>query len=134
MTDKKCCICGKEDAPYKCPICKTSYCSVTCCKEHKSQACEPPKLPEKPKEHESGRKYQFSTEDTVPVEKLQQLWHSKELKECLKHPDLRDIMKAVLNDLNPTKAIASAMKIPSFVEMADICLKIVEPPDAVKPC
>lgn len=105
-----------------------------CCKEHKSQACEPPKLPEKPKEHESERKYQFPTEDTVPVEKLQQLWHSKELKECLKYPDLRDIMKAVLNDPNPTKAIASAMKIPSFVKMVDTCLKIVEPPDAVKPC
>lgn len=70
----------------------------------------------------------------MPVEKLQLLWQSKELKQCLKHPDLRDTMKAVLNDPNPTKAIASAMKIPSFVEMADICLKIVEPPDTVKPC
>lgn len=68
------------------------------------------------------------------VEKLQQLQYSKELKECLKRPDLRDIMKAVLNNPNPTEAIASAMRMPLFVEMADVCLKIVEPPDAAKPC
>lgn len=43
-------------------------------------------------------------------------------------------MKAVLNSENPTEAIASAMKMPLFVEMADVCLKIVEPPDDVKPC
>ncbi|XP_072746540.1 zinc finger HIT domain-containing protein 3 [Anoplolepis gracilipes] len=132
--DKKCSICEKEDAPYKCPICKNPYCSVTCCKEHKSQTCEPFKLPEESKEYESERNYQFPTEDTVPVEKLQQLRYSKELKECLKNPDLRDIMKGVLNSSNSTEAIASAMKIPIFVEMADICLKNVEVPDAVKPC
>ncbi|KAL6426777.1 hypothetical protein ACFW04_009246 [Cataglyphis niger] len=134
MIDKQCCICEKEDAPYKCPICKKPYCSVTCCKEHKSQICEPPKLPKEPKEHENKRNYQFPTEDTVPMEKLQQLQYSKELKECLKHSDLRNIMKAVLNSENPTEAIASAMRMPLFVEMADVCLKIVEPPDDVKPC
>ncbi|KMQ94614.1 zinc finger hit domain-containing protein 3-like protein [Lasius niger] len=109
-------------------------CSVTCCKEHKNQTCEPPKLPEEPIKHESIREYKFPTEDTVLVEKLQQLQYSKELKECLKRPDLRDIMKAVLNNPNPTEAIASAMRMPLFVEMADVCLKIVEPSDAAKPC
>lgn len=134
MTNKKCCICEKEDAPYKCPTCKEPYCSVTCCKEHKNHTCEPPKVPEKSKELENEQEYKFSTEDTVPLEKLQQLQYSKELKEYLKHPDLRDIMKAVLNNPNPTEAIASAMRMPLFVEMADACLKIVEPSDDAKPC
>lgn len=43
-------------------------------------------------------------------------------------------MKAILNSTNPTEAIASAMRMPLFVEMADVCLKIVEQPDDVKPC
>ncbi|XP_029160978.1 zinc finger HIT domain-containing protein 3 [Nylanderia fulva] len=135
MTNKKCCICEKEGAPYKCPTCKEPYCSVMCCKEHKNHNCEPLKLPEKSEEERKyEREYKFPTEDTVPVEKLQQLQNSTELKEFLKHPDLRNAMKAVLNNPNPTGAIASAMKLPLFVEMADACLKIVEPPDDDKPC
>jgi len=73
--------------------------------------------------------YEFPTEDTVPPEKLQQLRHSKELKSCLKNPHVRQIMKSILNSENPSKAIALAMREPIFVEMADACLKIVEPQD-----
>lgn len=36
-------------------------------------------------------------------------------------------MHGILIDKNPTKAIASAMTEPIFVEMADACLKVVEP-------
>jgi len=44
-------------------------------------------------------------------------------------------MKTVVNSPNPTEAIALAMKKePIFVEMADACLNIVEPPDHAKPC
>jgi len=42
-------------------------------------------------------------------------------------------MKTVMDSPNPTEAIALAMKEPIFVEMADACLKIVEPPDDAKP-
>ena len=36
-------------------------------------------------------------------------------------------MRGILTDKNPTSAIASAMTEPIFVEMADACLKVVEP-------
>lgn len=106
-----------------------------CCKEHKAQSCKLPILPEKSKEHQrvSERKYEFPTEDTVPVEKLQQLHNSKELIQCLENPHLRDIMKTVVNSPNPTETIALAMREPIFVEMTDACLKIVELPDDAKP-
>lgn len=69
------------------------------------------------------------------MEKLQQLCDNKELKQCLQSSHLRNIMKTVVNSPNPTEAIALAMKKePIFVEMADACLKIVEPPDHAKPC
>ncbi|KAG5323645.1 ZNHI3 protein, partial [Pseudoatta argentina] len=137
MTFKNCCVCRKNDAPYKCPTCRESYCSVGCCKEHKTQYCEPPILPEESKDHQNvnERKYEFSTEDTVPMEKLQQLCDSKELKQCLQSSHLRNVMKTVMNSPNPTEAIALAMKKePIFVEMADACLNIVELPDHAKPC
>ncbi|KZC14406.1 hypothetical protein WN55_06870 [Dufourea novaeangliae] len=59
---------------------------------------------------------------------LEQLDYSEELKNCLRNLHLRDIMSAVLTDQNPTEAIALAMTEPIFVEMADVCLKVVEPP------
>ncbi|XP_011862207.1 PREDICTED: zinc finger HIT domain-containing protein 3 [Vollenhovia emeryi] len=132
-TVRKCCVCGKDGAAYKCPRCRELYCSVACCREHKTRPCEPPVLPERPKERQRIGEYKFPTEDTVPAEKLQKLCDSKELINCLQNPHLRHIMSAIMNSPNPTEAITLAMKEPIFVEMADACLKIVEPPDDAKP-
>lgn len=109
-----------------------------CYKQHKSQPCSSPQLSEEPSnsnEHQNviKREYQFPTEDTVPVEKLEELRHSEELKEVLKNPHVRNIMIAIMNSSNPTEAIALAMKEPIFVEMADACLKVVESSDEVRP-
>ncbi|XP_011697215.1 PREDICTED: zinc finger HIT domain-containing protein 3 [Wasmannia auropunctata] len=132
---KICDVCGKDDAVYKCPTCRKPYCSVRCCKEHKTQPCKPPVLPDESEEQSvSTWKYKFPTEDTVPMEKLRQLCDSKELLQCLRSSQLRDIMKTVVYSPNPTEAIALAMKEPVFIEMADACLRIVEPPDDIKPC
>ncbi|XP_008547006.1 zinc finger HIT domain-containing protein 3 [Microplitis demolitor] len=128
---KDCCVCQKKNSAYKCPTCKQFYCSATCCKSHKSVGCEPP--PAKvPTESREPVKYNFPTEDTVPLEKLELLGHSQEIKECLKNPHVRDIARAILNDSNPTKAIALAMTEPIFVELADACLRVVEPIDNYK--
>ncbi|XP_011138598.1 zinc finger HIT domain-containing protein 3 isoform X2 [Harpegnathos saltator] len=123
-------------------------CSVTCCKGHKVQGCELPKVPEKSASPEKlanskkfqiadndvTRRYMFPTEDTVPIEKLEQLRYSNELKECLANPHVRNMMKEVVNSHNPTLAIARAMTEPIFVEMADACLRIVELPEEDRPC
>ena len=31
-----CSVCDKKAASYKCPTCRSPYCSVLCCKEHKT--------------------------------------------------------------------------------------------------
>ncbi|XP_076244563.1 zinc finger HIT domain-containing protein 3 [Calliopsis andreniformis] len=133
---KICCVCTRIECSYKCPVCKEFYCSVACCKIHKESSCEPPKLQhnEINDNKKVNAKYEFPTEDTVPIEKLERLHDSQELKNCLKNPHVRDIMRAILTDENPTKAIALAMTEPVFVEMADACLKIVEPTADKQPC
>ncbi|XP_046834226.1 zinc finger HIT domain-containing protein 3 [Vespa crabro] len=125
---KICIICDKDGAVYKCPTCRDSYCSVVCCKEHKKIGCilpEPQSIDANLNIDENG-KYDFLTEDTVPLEKLMKLRESKEVKDCLKNPHVRTIINAILKDSNPTKAIALAMTEPIFVELADACLKVVE--------
>ena len=134
---KICCVCNKTECSYKCPVCKQSYCSAACCNVHKGSNCQPPnsqesEAPINTEPHTTN--YDFPTEDTVAIEKLEQLCHSEELKNCLKNVHLRDIMRAILTDANPTKAIALAMTEPIFVEMADACLKLVEPPIDEQPC
>lgn len=39
LIDKNCIVCKNENSKYKCPNCKSFYCSVKCFKEHKSK-CE----------------------------------------------------------------------------------------------
>ncbi|OXU31478.1 hypothetical protein TSAR_017002 [Trichomalopsis sarcophagae] len=138
MSIKICCVCENKDAKYKCPKCKQTYCSVVCCNKHRDnckentevKVCSESKSPVK----KSDMSYDFPTEDTVPIDKLEQLRYSEEVTNCLKNPQVRDIISSVLRDKDPTKAIAKAMIEPVFVELADACLKIVEPPDEEKPC
>ena len=36
--ERPCCaVCGAEDGKYKCPRCRQPYCSVACCKKHKTE-------------------------------------------------------------------------------------------------
>lgn len=109
---------------------------MECYKQHKTETCEPPQAANEDKESQgtTENQYFFPTEDTVPVDKLQRLRHNEEVVQCLRNPHVRDIMKTILNDKNPTAAIALAMTEPIFVELADACLKIVEKPDEDKPC
>ncbi|KAK0178605.1 hypothetical protein PV327_007483 [Microctonus hyperodae] len=132
---KDCCVCLANDSRYKCPICKQNYCSAACCKAHKTVGCEPSRV-ENVEDVEPQKivKYDFPTEDTVPLEKLQLLRYSDDVKECLNNPHVRDIIRGILHHSDPTSAIASAMTEPIFVELADACLKVVEPPDDEKPC
>lgn len=51
---------------------------------------------------------------------------SEKLKNLLKNNDLQKLLKTVDNADDAAKAVAKAMKDPSFVEFADECLKIVD--------
>ncbi|KAK9310775.1 hypothetical protein QLX08_000075 [Tetragonisca angustula] len=125
---KICCICGKIECSYKCPICERPYCSIDCYKEHKANGCQPVVQENKVTENtQNSFNYEFPTEDTVPLEKLNQLRHSEEVKDCLKNRHVRNIMHGILTDKCPTKAIALAMTEPIFTELADACLKVIEP-------
>nr|SVE73955.1 EOG090X0JQ4 [Daphnia atkinsoni] len=107
-----------------------AICSVTCSSVHKELPCEKPNV-DTPSENLPGEHlpltYKFPTVDTVPVEKLLELAHSDELKECLSNPHVRNILKSLVLSQTPEASIKDAMKEPIFLELAHACLKIVEP-------
>jgi len=86
----------------------------------------------------------FSTDDTVPAEKLQQLGgftdslnqqflivfpaeHCQELRNLLHNPHLRSLLQQIDVAMNAQSTMMAAMQEPLFVEFANACLQVVEP-------
>ncbi|BES95792.1 unnamed protein product [Nesidiocoris tenuis] len=131
----ECVVCLKnENIRYKCPACRSPYCSVACCKEHKlncssSSSTVDERNPDSniSTEETTNRrsKYNYETEDTVPIEKLELLRHSEKLKDLLGNPHLRRMMGAIDSSEDAAKLIGDAMREPIFTEMVDECLQVI---------
>jgi len=123
-----CSICKEnKESKYKCPKCRIPYCSVACWKTHKAEDCVRLAQPQPEVSKEQTNLYNFPTEDTVPLEKLQLLEHNQELKNILCNKHLRALLLAIDQSSNPSDAMQQAMLEPIFVEFADECLKVIEP-------
>ncbi|NXI12520.1 ZNHI3 protein, partial [Irena cyanogastra] len=139
-----CAECGAGGAArYRCPRCGTAYCSVPCCRTHRER-CAPdarrereaagPGSPPAPA-HSAGAledKDVLSEEeeqDRVPLQKLQLLGESGELRDLLRNPHLRQLLLAIDQARDKSSLLRQLMQEPLFVEFADCCLSIVEPPE-----
>ncbi|CAK1551181.1 unnamed protein product [Leptosia nina] len=126
MTIDSCIQCG-ETPKYKCPTCRQPYCSVLCCKLHKEKPCAPPQHDvENDLPNSSTSNYEFPTEDTVPIEKLNLLEQSKDVKTCLENPHLRQILMELDKSPHPDELMKKYMQEPIFTEFVDACLNIVQ--------
>ncbi|XP_068186612.1 zinc finger HIT domain-containing protein 3 isoform X2 [Antennarius striatus] len=111
-------------------------CSLGCYKRHKD-ICTP--LEQSAPNHSEAKDYinteQWNIEDLlneeditdkVPLERLQLLGVSKELRDLLCNPHLRQLLCSVDTADNKYDAMKAAMQEPLFVEFSDQCLKVVE--------
>ncbi|KAK9975362.1 hypothetical protein ABG768_023413 [Culter alburnus] len=137
-----CGVCSEHVPKYRCPACRIRYCSVSCFKRHKDDdSCHPTKESDPVSSSQtpvtvSSAEQPWIVEDLldedshtdkVPLQKLQQLGDSEALKGLLRNPHLRQLMMSVDSAENKAKAMKNAMQEPLFVELADQCLKIIEP-------
>lgn len=107
-------------------------CSLNCYKSHKESQCQDQK------EKNEGNIQTFyedklpdhlmvyETQDTLPVEKLEKLKDSEELKSLLANPHLRNFLIEINGATKPWNAMKLAMMEPLFLEFADVSLKIVQ--------
>jgi hypothetical protein len=107
-------------------------CSLACFKSHKeNENCQ--QIQRKDPEIFEDRKpiniNVFTTVDTVPAEKLEELEKSDEIKALLKNPHLRNFLQEINSAPNSWNAMKLAMLEPLFLEFADACLKTVEQPE-----
>ncbi|KAM6337715.1 zinc finger HIT domain-containing protein 3 isoform 1-T1 [Alca torda] len=68
-------------------------------------------------------------QDRVPLQKLQLLGESEELRGLLLNPHLRQLLLTIDQAEDKGSLMKKYMQEPLFVEFADCCLRIVEPPE-----
>ncbi|KAM3601423.1 uncharacterized protein V6R79_012707 [Siganus canaliculatus] len=131
-----CSVCSEQTPKYRCPACKIRYCSLSCYKNHKEVCvpCEQP-APTNPEPKHAISSEPWTVEDIlheddvidkVPLQRLQLLGQSNELRDLLCNPHLRQLLHSVDSAENKYDAMKTAMQEPLFVEFSDQCLKIVE--------
>ncbi|XP_075296253.1 zinc finger HIT domain-containing protein 3 [Opisthocomus hoazin] len=138
-------------AKYRCPRCAAAYCSVPCCRTHRER-CAPEA--ERPANGAGGEGAgsprpaaavqagpadgpwsvediltESDEQDRVPLQKLQCLGESEELRGLLQNPHLRQLLLTVDQAEDKSSLMKKYMQEPLFVEFADCCLRIVEPPE-----
>ncbi|XP_062448130.1 zinc finger HIT domain-containing protein 3 [Rhea pennata] len=151
---RRCGVCGAAGgaAKYRCPRCAAAYCSVPCCRthrercapereaaaEHPAQAAAPPAprccgsaAPPAPGSPWSVADIltEDDEQDRVPLQKLKLLGESEELRGLLLNPHLRQLLLTVDQAEEKNSLMKKYMQEPLFVEFADCCLRIVEPPE-----
>ncbi|NXJ21921.1 ZNHI3 protein, partial [Dicrurus megarhynchus] len=68
-------------------------------------------------------------QDRVPLQKLKLLGESEELRDLLLNPHLRQLLLTIDQAQDRSSLMRKFMQEPLFVEFADCCLRIVEPPE-----
>ncbi|KAM4760722.1 zinc finger HIT domain-containing protein 3 isoform 1-T1 [Cyanocitta cristata] len=68
-------------------------------------------------------------QDRVPLQKLKLLGESEELRDLLRNPHLRQLLLTIDQAQDRSSLMRRFMQEPLFVEFADCCLRIVEPPE-----
>ncbi|KAJ7400737.1 Zinc finger HIT domain-containing protein 3 [Pitangus sulphuratus] len=68
-------------------------------------------------------------QDRVPLQKLKLLGESEELRALLLNPHLRQLLLTIDQAKDKSSLMRKFMQEPLFVEFADCCLSIVEPPE-----
>ncbi|XP_017033323.1 zinc finger HIT domain-containing protein 3 [Drosophila kikkawai] len=129
---ENCVSCTEKPRKYKCSKCSAPYCSVACYKVHRdSPECVigdvSKNTPVNAVAEEPTLYGPFTTDDTVPADKLQQLETSENLCNLLHNPHLRSLLHQIDVALNAQAAMRAAMQEPLFVEFANACLQVVEP-------
>ncbi|XP_074778682.1 zinc finger HIT domain-containing protein 3 isoform X1 [Athene noctua] len=140
---RPCGVCGAAGAAkYRCPRCAAAYCSVPCCRTHRERCTPEPKR----ERAAAGRAppggqhaaspwsvedilTEEEEQDRVPLQKLKRLGESEELRDLLLNPHLRQLLLTVDQAEDKSSLMKKYMQEPLFVEFADCCLRIVEPPE-----
>ncbi|NWU02892.1 ZNHI3 protein, partial [Urocynchramus pylzowi] len=121
--------------------CSLRSCSVPCCRSHRERCAAGARREKEASGQGSSSVPAGSSgvpedilseeeeQDRVPPQKLQLLGESEELRALLQNPHLRQLLLALEQARDKSSLLRQLMQEPLFLEFADCCLGIVEPPE-----
>ncbi|KAI8985046.1 hypothetical protein BDB01DRAFT_788720 [Pilobolus umbonatus] len=123
-----CSVCEEKSSLYKCPQCRTPYCSLVCFKKHKETPCEVKIEETDTTIHRKEVPFVGDPEDDEPSRltesDLIKLRYSQEIHDQLKHKQLRELLRKIDCSETPEKDLdALRANDPFFDEFAS---KLVE--------
>ncbi|ABO97782.1 predicted protein [Ostreococcus lucimarinus CCE9901] len=133
-----CVACAAETSSYKCPTCRSPYCSVACYKSHRETTCEPvrastaPAVAERANEtrEQPSRAFEEDSEDELGTrarrEDLQRVADDASVREKLRSERLREIIRAIDAAKDGEKALAKAREDPEFRAFTEDALSLFE--------
>ncbi|XP_066316033.1 uncharacterized protein [Miscanthus floridulus] len=148
MGGRSCCVCKEAPFKYKCPSCRTPYCSVTCFKKHKEESCQKT-LPQ-----EEISKSPLQLQEEVPLNttctakspntacptkvlevedpswlvdnnRLRSLAELKGIQDALRDPELQKMILKIDGSSEPEKELERVMEGQAFREFTNKILDIV---------
>ncbi|NWR67389.1 ZNHI3 protein, partial [Bucorvus abyssinicus] len=121
---RACGVCGAAGAAkYRCPRCAAAY--VGCPSPAAALLSSPTDSPWSVEDILT----EDDEKDRVPLQKLKLLGESEELRGLLLNPHLRQLLLTIDQAEDKSSLMKKYMQEPLFVEFADCCLRIVEPPE-----
>ncbi|PWZ04560.1 Zinc finger HIT domain-containing protein 3 [Zea mays] len=148
MGDGSCCVCKEAPPKYKCPSCRTPYCSVTCFKKHKEESCQ--KILHQEEISKSALQEEVTLHTTCTAEspntacptkalevedlswlvdnnRLRSLAELKGIHDALRDPELQRMILQIDGSSEPEKELEKVMEGQAFREFTDKILDIVNP-------
>ncbi|PUZ54141.1 hypothetical protein GQ55_5G106100 [Panicum hallii var. hallii] len=134
MGGGSCSVCKEAPSKYKCPSCRTPYCSVTCFKKHKEESCQKTLVQDEnsksPLQEEVTRSSGLVEDGTkCPNDKDQHpsLSEVKEIRDALRDPELQKMILKIDGSSEPEKELEKVMEGQAFRQFTDKILDIVSP-------
>jgi hypothetical protein len=129
---KSCVVCVADKCSYKCPICKSFYCSAACCKVHKTN-CSQILTDSKPHEVLNSQQNTYSNDyQILTVEERQMLQKSTLIKGMLRSKRLRADITSVDSSSKRQQALKSLRsQNPEFENFVQEMLQVIRFKDKI---
>ncbi|CAL4960650.1 unnamed protein product [Urochloa decumbens] len=148
MGGGSCSVCKEAPSKYKCPSCRTPYCSVTCFKKHKEESCHKTLLQEEISK--SPLQEEVTPSTTCPAKspntvcltkalevedpswlvdnnRLRSLAELKEIQDAMRDPEVQKMILKIDGSSEPEKELEKVMEGQVFRQFTNKILDIVSP-------
>ena len=113
-----CSVCKVDDPKYKCPKCRSTYCSVDCCRKHKEEFCSIILASPTPEEKQDNHTVERHTHAYPPSKYFNKFELEKILSES--KLDFNEVKKKLLDDSNTDEDLGPGW------QMTDDMIKIMK--------